>query len=190
MDAAKLPEMSATLAVAADHLRVRYEFGNTTGEPLLLFNLLSLRGEADTHLVYHSVEGWRPGLSPKDDQPTLVVSKEPMPMKPGVSVYRPDMPFATRIEPGQRISDELTVAIPVPLYNPHAPFGAQEGLREVTCRQVRFRLGYALERDLGATGEPVPALGRDVYLYPFRIALEARRTIDSAPTFGALLVEL
>jgi len=182
--------MNATVTFATDHLRVCYAFVNTTGEPLLLFNLLWLRGEVYPDLVYHAVEGWRPGLRATDDQPTLVLSKEPMPIKPGLGVYRPEVPFAVRVEPGKRISEEFTVATPVKLYNPHAPFGAQEGLHEVTCRQVLLRLGYALDRDLGATGESVPDLHREVVLFPFRVALEARHTIDSEPSRGAILVQL
>ncbi len=160
---------------------LQWSLTNDLDEPILLFHLLTQRA-IEPALVYHLVEGWRPGLLPSDDAPHLVIAKAVLAIQPGTAVYRPDVPLATELEPGSRFDEELSLHFPTRQHCPHRPFGAQQGLTQVTCRRLGFRIGYARKSQLDAldvSPEVMVADDAEVFRVPFEAALAAQQTLSS-----------
>jgi hypothetical protein len=179
-----MPKLETRIERSSDELTIDYRFINGD-EAVLLFNILRGPDPAPS-LVYTYVTGWRYGLTPADPEPTLVVAKAVQPVE-NKQVYKPEVPFALALEPGEEWSQTLEMPLPVEYYNPHRAF-ARVAAKEVVCRSVCFELGYAAREPLAAAAEPREVGDRTCHYLPWKVALDAQTLIASEPVGAEILV--
>jgi hypothetical protein len=151
-----LQDCDLRVAAQPEHnaLTLGYEFTNRSGKTAFLFNLLHRTGpsggdEPNPDLVYVHQNG---GL--------LVVAKRVLPVPDNIDVEKPDVPYVTRVDPGQSFREKLTLPLPLTLWSPY-PGAPRAALPEM---EVWFELGFFLAPDPTVAKQ---AKGH-LEIYPFR----------------------
>lgn len=83
---------------------------------------------------------------------SLILSKELVPIPPGIKAERPEMPYFVAMQPGERRSGTIVLAQPIAPFHPYRAFTTAAAPQPVTNVTVRF--GY-LEADTFRKGEIV-----------------------------------
>lgn len=154
--------MSATLAdcdlragvqISPTALLLGYEFRNRSSKTAFLFNVIHRTGpsggpEADANLVY---------VQPSAG--TVVLGKRIIPVPADVDVEKPEVPYVTRVEPGEVYRERLNLQLPLRIFTPYklrTPVSMAEAA-------AYFELGFFLAPD--------PSVARDtgghLVVYPF-----------------------
>ena len=138
---------------APDALLIAYEFRNRSARTAFLFNVLHRTGpsggpETDSNLVYAQQSG-----------DSVVLSKKIFPVPNDVDVEKPDVPYVTRVEPGQVFREKFTVPLPLKLWTPY-PGSAAPTLPQAS---VWFELGFFLAPDPSFAKQS----GGHLVVYPF-----------------------
>ncbi|MBA3975210.1 MAG: hypothetical protein C0504_13470 [Candidatus Solibacter sp.] len=154
----KLPEMSTmqnaqppgTLSATAQDCDLRvaiqasptslllgYEFRNRSNRTAFLFNVVHKTGpsggpEPDPNLVYVEPSGG-----------SIILGKKIIPAPRGMRVEKPDVPYVTRVEPGQAVVEKLDLMLPLRIFTPYDQ-PAPSALAEAA---VYFELGFFLAPD-------------------------------------------
>lgn len=136
-----------------DSLHIGYEFRNRSAKTAFLFNVLHRTGlsggpETDPNLVYiYQSSG------------SIALAKKIFPVPADVDVEKPDVPYVTRVEPGQVFRERFTVPLPL---KPWAPYRGQPAptLGEAA---VFFELGFFLASDPSVAKNS----GGNLIVYPF-----------------------
>lgn len=160
-------DLRAAAQSAPDALTVGYEFRNRSSKTAFLFNLLHRTGpsggpEPSTDLVYIHASGGN-----------LVLSKKIFPVPANIDVEKPNVPYVTRVEPGQTFREKFTVPLPLKPYTPYPAPPAAPPNEAI----VFFELGFFLAPD------PAIAKQADGHLtvYPFQAE---RQTVLRAGPLG------
>jgi hypothetical protein len=168
-------QLDVTLVQAApDRLLFRYRARNSWTRELYLFNRLFVEEPSgarrvDPARVYVVVDGT-----------VLHVSKQMFEVPEDVEVEQPEVPYLSRLGPGETFEEEISLPLPVRESYPYMspPAAASPGEKR-TCDQLVFTLGYfhAKEpgwvRSISSGGEP--ALGTD-----YGFAIQTNQTVSSA----------
>lgn len=146
-------EMRVAVQSGPAALLVFYEFHNRSGKTAFLFNLLHRSGpsggpEADVNLVYAQQSG-----------DSVVLSKKIFPVPSNVDVERPDVPYVSRVEPGQVFREKFSVPLPLKLWTPY-PGPTAPALPQAS---VSFELGFFLAPDPSVAKQS----GGHLVVYPF-----------------------
>jgi hypothetical protein len=135
--------MAATLGLAIT-LSVTYEI---TAERLVVTYVVTNTGRQSVYLLDKSFKATAEGIAPRDDSllvsfeppETLVLAGKLLPIKPGMTFATPPTALGTLLKPGEKVATKTSVALPI-----HFDKTATEP-KEVSCRQVRFELGYVAD---------------------------------------------
>jgi len=127
-----------------------YEFRNRSARVAFLFNVLHRGADADANLIYAQSAGG-----------VLLLSKKIIPVPANVDVEKPDVPYVTKVEPGDTFREKLEVTVPVKLWAPYAGTAgtAAEGME----LDAWFELGFFLAPDASVAKDA----GGKLVVYPF-----------------------
>jgi len=134
-------------------LLLGYEFRNRSDKTAFLFNLVYKFGasggpEADPNLVYVQQSG-----------AAVVLGKKIIPVPDDIDVERPDVPYVTRVDPGEVFREKINIMLPLRPFTPYP----QRGGAAVTEAAVYFELGFFLAPDPSVARES----GGHLVVYPF-----------------------
>jgi hypothetical protein len=129
------------IVVASTVLGIEYSVQNTTPNDIYLFDRVFTRAATGEPVI-------DPGLAYRRLQDgTLVVERVLQPIPPGQKVEVPDIPYMTRVAPGETRQGRITFKAPV------SEFGAYyDGPRDGKLHQVDqvvLRIGYISAADIG-----------------------------------------
>ena len=127
--------LEVRLALADQRLRLEYRAINSGGRPLFVFNIL--HGEMDESGVFPLLHDAY--VEMRDN--TVVVSRKLFPIPPMMFVERRNIPFATRLLPGQVLHEVIELAVPLKPNDPYHDVDAAE-LRQWMELPLIFELGY------------------------------------------------
>ena len=126
--------IEARLHMASDRLRIEYRATSAASGPLFLFNIL--HDEFDD------------GVFPLDrggyveiDGDGVVVSRKLFAVPSGTLAEKPNIPFLTRLVPGETFQEDFTVALPLAARNPYVDPSPTAG-QPFEGRPLMFELGY------------------------------------------------
>ena len=131
-----------------------YEFRNRSGRTAFLFNVIHRTGtsggpEPDTNLVYVEWAG-----------ASVTVSKKIIAVPGNMLVEKPDVPYVTKVEPGEVFRERVSLMLPLKLFS---PYGADEQAPIAREAAAYFELGFFLAPDPSVAKEA----GGHLVVYPF-----------------------
>lgn len=136
-----------------DSLLIGYEFRNRSARTAFLFNVLHRTGpsggpETSPNLVYiYQSSG------------SITLAKKIFPVPPDVDVEKPDVPYVTRVDPGQVFRERFTVPLPLKPWTPYRGYPAPT----LTEAAASFELGFFLAPDPSVAKQS----GGNLIVYPF-----------------------
>lgn len=134
-------------------LLIGYEFRNRSDKTAFLFNVLHRTGpsggpETGSNLVYiYQSSG------------SITLAKKIFPVPPDVDVEKPDVPYVTRVEPGQVFRERFTLPLPLKPWAPYRGYPAPT----MSEAAVFFELGFFLAPDPSVAKQA----GGNLIVYPF-----------------------
>ena len=136
-------------------LLVEYRFTNRSRRTAFLFNVIHRAGpsgnrEPDVNLVYVQLAG-----------DSVVLSKKIIPVPPDIDVEKPDVPYVTRVDPGQTFAETINAPLPLKLYAPYETSAAPV----MGEAEVWFELGFFLAPDPSVARK----VGNRLVVYPFPV---------------------
>jgi hypothetical protein len=146
-------DLRVAIQASPSSLLLGYEFRNRSGKTAFLFNVVHRTGasggpEADSNLVY---------VEPASG--SLVLGKKIIPVPADTDVEKPDVPYVTRVEPGEAFREKVSLMLPLRLFTPYkrrTPMTLSEAA-------VYFELGFFLAPDPSVAKEA----GGHLVVYPF-----------------------
>lgn len=130
-------DLRVAIQASPTSLLLGYEFRNRSNKTAFVFNVVHRVGpsggpEADANLVYVEPSGG-----------SVILGKKIIPVPRGMRVEKPDVPYVTRVEPGQAIVEKINLMLPLRIFTPYdepAPATLSEAA-------VYFELGFFLAPD-------------------------------------------
>jgi len=118
-------------------LRIRFHVTNDQSSPVYLFNVLWEHAGKGTYIearmpVYASLRS--PGVL------CLLKGLAPLPKAREVEVR--NVPFATRVDPGQVFAEEIDMRLPIDEYSPYFSPPSGGTVRTVQAREIVFALDF------------------------------------------------
>lgn len=146
-------DLRVAVQPGASSLLVAYEFRNRSSRTAFLFNVLHRTGasggpESSPDLVYIYPAG-----------PAIVLAKKIYPVPADTEVERPDVPWVTRVDPGQVFREKFNVPLPLKLWTPYRLRGVTPPPEAIAW----FELGFFLAPDPSVAKEADGHLS----VYPF-----------------------
>lgn len=146
-------DLRVAIQASPTSLLLGYEFRNRSNKTAFLFNVVHRTGpsggpEPDANLVYVEPSGG-----------SIILGKKIIPVPRGMRVEKPDVPYVTRVEPGQAIVEKLNLMLPLRIFTPYDQ-PAPSALSEAA---VYFELGFFLAPDPSVA----EAAGRYLIVDPF-----------------------
>ena len=154
---------------------VRYRARNNWNRDVYLFNRLfetaaDGKRTLDANRVYVQVDG-----------STLKLSKQLFDVPEDVEVESPEVPYLTRLAPGQTYEEEIRLALPVRESYPYASSRAAQAPGEKrACEQLVFTLGYFSAREARWV-RPATLEGQEVLATDYGFAIQTRESVSAAP---------
>ena len=155
-------DLRVAAQMGAGGMALGYEFRNRSGQVAFLFNVLHRGGAGDANLIYAQAQGG-----------ALTLSKKIIAVPRDIEVEKPDVPYVTRVGPGEAFREKLDVAVPVKLWAPYP--GAAGRAPEGAELEVWFEVGFFLTGDAGVAREA----GGRLVIYPF--AAEKQIVLRAGP---------
>lgn len=128
---------SSIRAEGKQRLVISYQVTNRSDKPVLVLNRLAAQLDStniapDPNAVY---------IEPTEDG-TIEISKRAYPTPNGPTVTTPYLPGASMLEPGQSISEEIRVALPLRRRRPYMSVVPAPAMPD-PARKIKFCLGVA-----------------------------------------------
>jgi hypothetical protein len=136
-------------------LLVGYEFRNRSNRTAFLFNVVHRTGpsggpEADANLLY---------VQPAAG--SVILGKRIIPVPPDVDVEKPEVPYVTRVEPGEAFRERISLMLPLRIFTPYK----QRTPVQMTEAAAYFELGFFLAPDPSVAKQA----GANLVVYPFPV---------------------
>jgi hypothetical protein len=138
----KGPTLKTEITLKEGTLLVEYRIVNTTDNPIYVFNGLWDLDQANTVIrdprqAYVSLMGTK----------TLHLVKGILPVPNSRKVESRVIPFATKIEAGQELSERMELPVPVEEYSPYFPKNQDSQLVDGLAESVVLTINYVRESD-------------------------------------------
>lgn len=155
-------------------LVLHYTFQNNAVYDVYLFNLLYKEiqdgpvFDTDPNLV--NIEDLPPGL---------LISKKIVPVPPEIDVEKPFIPCSSRVKPGDRLSETITLSLPLSPWTPYLDVAAPPS-SQVVRKRARFEIGFFISNsDSQSLAQPVRTKqGEAFYFDPFPVAGQKTLAVD------------
>jgi hypothetical protein len=146
-------DLRVSVQAGPGKLSLGYEFRNGSARTAFLFNVLHRPGtsggpQTHSNLVYVLESGG-----------TLVLAKKVIPVPAEVDVEKPDVPYVTRVDPGQTFRERIDLPLPLQLWSPYPAAPVSRALE----MDAWFELGFFLAPDPSVAQES----GGNLIVYPF-----------------------
>jgi hypothetical protein len=154
---------------------IRYRARNNWNRDVYLFNRLfetapDGKRTLDPNRVYVQVEG-----------SILKLSKQLFDVPEDVEVESPEVPYLTRVAPGQAYEEEIRLALPVRESYPYSSSRAARAPGEKRfCEQLVFTLGYFSAREARWV-RPATLDGQEVLATDYGFAIQSRESVGALP---------
>jgi len=148
-------DLRVAIQASPSSLLLGYEFRNRSDKTAFLFNVVHRTGasggpEADSNLVY---------VQPAAG--ALILAKRIIPVPPDVDVEKPEVPYVTRVEPGEVFREKISLMLPLRLFTPYK----RRTPMTLTEAAAYFELGFFLAPDPSVAKEA----GGQLVVYPFPV---------------------
>jgi hypothetical protein len=163
------PKLEVNARSSKTDIVLQYTLTNQSDKDLLVFSALYKLGPdgpvIEPNMVYTLVDG-----------DVLTIAKAVLPIKHGIQVEIPSVPYAVKLAGGKALKETITVPLPVPYYNPHDLVLREETL---TCKRVRLRLGFAPLAKLAPAPQVVRLNGQEYFRVNYRTALDCQQVMEA-----------
>lgn len=138
----KKPTLETEINLQNDSMQINYRVKNKSDRAIYIFNVLwewDAKGQyiRAPQAVYASLNG----------DGTLHLSQQipPLPKSKRVEVRR--IPYVTKIESGEELSEKINVAVPVEEYNPYFPKKDGSAVESKTAKSIIFSIEFISQTD-------------------------------------------
>jgi len=146
-------DLRAGVQTSASAVTIGYEFRNRSARTAFLFNRVARQDEAGR------LEPNATNVYIEPSGATVILGKKIIPVPADRDVEKPDVPYVTRVEPGQTFREKFEVPLPLKTWTPYPGRSAQPGIE----LEAWFELGFFLAPDPSVVREA----GGNLVIYPF-----------------------